>query len=254
MKAKARTFSIAIFLFFLIPLLAACRPECGDGSCMVSYGESAHDCPIDCAGTCGDKICNNYYESATTCKYDCGTYETGDSECSYWKGEKTSNSEYDCPGYCGDGICTKAEEIGQTCNIDCLEIIRQEWVVSKCEEIEPNVFEYSLIFVIVYEGDIVEQSDELGPVTGEWQPGCTPTSSLCGDGTCQSHENSLNCPGDCGTACGDGACNGGEDCRSCSKDCGECSEPPEPVCGDGVCNGDEICETCEADCGVCEPQ
>jgi hypothetical protein len=119
--------------------------------------------------------------------------------------------------------------------------------VTSCEEIEPNVFEYYLTYVIVYEGDIEEQSETMGPVTGEWQPGCIPSEALCGDGTCQTHETTSTCPSDCPPNCGDGVCNGGETCASCAADCGECAAS----CGDGACNGDETCASCAADCGAC---
>ena len=44
--------------------------------------------------------------------------------------------------------------------------------------------------------------------------------------------------------CGDGVCDSGEDSTSCLTDCAGC--------GDGICNNGETCSTCSADCGICE--
>lgn len=45
---------------------------------------------------------------------------------------------------------------------------------------------------------------------------------LCGDGRCQSPENTLLCPTDCAPRCGDGLCTFGEFCANCPSDC-DCS-------------------------------
>lgn len=98
------------------------------------------------------------------------------------------------------------------------------------------------------------------------------TTIICGDDVCDTGEDSISCPGDCGSVCNDGACNGSESCSSCSADCGNCSPvcgdgtcngsetavscPQDgctPWCGDGACNGSENCSSCESECGVCPP-
>ncbi|UCF35135.1 MAG: hypothetical protein JSV78_07485 [Phycisphaerales bacterium] len=66
--------------------------------------------------------------------------------------------------------------------------------------------------------------------------------SICGNGVCDSGEDSVTCCDDCGPVCGDAACNCGEDSLTCCEDCGA-------VCGDGTCNCDEDTCTCPLDCG-----
>jgi len=72
-----------------------------------------------------------------------------------------------------------------------------------------------------------------------WLP--PSSSSYCGDGICDSDENSSTCPDDCGGGpeCGDGSCNGDEDCNSCPDDCGGCGECPDGYIED--CADDDCC-------------
>ncbi len=86
------------------------------------------------------------------------------------------------------------------------------------------------------------------------------TCLRCGNGTCESNENCMNCAADCGTCpttCGNGVCDeaGGENCENCAADCGQCA-----TCGDYHCNPvlpsgavDETCTSCPQDCGGCNP-
>jgi hypothetical protein len=71
------------------------------------------------------------------------------------------------------------------------------------------------------------------------------SSGYCGDGTCNSNEDSISCPTDCGGGgggfCGDGFCNlNTEDSFMCPEDCGG------GFCGDGIC---QFRELCRSDCG-----
>ncbi len=81
----------------------------------------------------------------------------------------------------------------------------------------------------------------------------SPTPGLsCGDGTCGTFENCINCVDDCGSCpdmCPDGHCTGTESCYTCEQDCGSCNEPEPEECTDGVCEGEENCLNCPADCG-----
>jgi hypothetical protein len=49
------------------------EPYCGDGSCntTVTHSEDALSCPVDCAPTCGNGVCDPG-ETADSCAVDCG--------------------------------------------------------------------------------------------------------------------------------------------------------------------------------------
>jgi hypothetical protein len=72
-------------------------------------------------------------------------------------------------------------------------------------------------------------------------------TGYCGDGSCDSGEDSSSCPDDCGGGgyCGDGACDSGEDESSCPDDCGGGGGG---YCGDGYCDGGEDADSCPDDC------
>jgi hypothetical protein len=67
---------------------------------------------------------------------------------------------------------------------------------------------------------------------------CGAPGQTCQNGACVTPTTSL---------CGDGTCNESETCATCPEDCGPCP----PVCGDGVCDECETCGTCPEDCGPC---
>lgn len=75
-------------------------------------------------------------------------------------------------------------------------------------------------------------------------PDATPTSSGCGNSTCDVGEDADSCPQDCPDLCDDGYCSAAEDSSTCPEDCGS-------FCGDGVCNGGENGSNCADDCGAC---
>lgn len=89
----------------------------------------------------------------------------------------------------------------------------------------------------------------VGPGVGDGGDDGDPETNTCGDGSCDSNEDCVNCPNDCGVCCGDGSCNYGESCLNCETDCGVC--PPGTFCGDGNCDYDEFCNGCVLDCGFC---
>ncbi len=120
--------------------------------------------------------------------------------------------------------------------------------------------------------------DGCGGTCGDCEPhyecseGTCKYVPWCGDGSCDTGEDCVICPADCGcTACGDGKCNGEENCSSCGLDCGVCQNPSCCIahfgkgCGnasvqDCVCFMDQFCcdkqwdEVCakESDlCGSC---
>ena len=86
------------------------------------------------------------------------------------------------------------------------------------------------------------------PTAGEPQALTSPTEASaappgwCGDGACDTHENSQNCPQDCAQAaapplptrpaaavstgrCGDGVCDGPENAQNCPQDCAPSATP-----------------------------
>jgi hypothetical protein len=69
------------------------------------------------------------------------------------------------------------------------------------------------------------------------------TTVVCGNGTCDTGEDCLDCPEDC-------ACSGGQLC--CNRECKSvCTVPNDPVCNDGsVCTADSCQDagTCSAQC------
>jgi len=81
---------------------------------------------------------------------------------------------------------------------------------------------------------------------GKVEGKCNYVVGTCGDGICQSNENSATCPADCGAQeyCGDGICQSNENSATCPADCGA-----QEYCGDGICQSNENSATCPADCG-----
>ena len=75
------------------------------------------------------------------------------------------------------------------------------------------------------------------------------SDAVCGNGTCESGEDSTTCPADCPAApvCGNSVCEAGEDSATCPADC-----PGTWVCGNGVCETGETEVNCPADCGSYE--
>ena len=67
----------------------------------------------------------------------------------------------------------------------------------------------------------------------------------CGDGICQTAENSCLCADDCSGL----ACSGGQ-VTECSTGIPVCAPPP--ICGNDLCSSSESCISCSTDCGTCE--
>ena len=91
---------------------------------------------------------------------------------------------------------------------------------------QANIIEFYIGDMKIGEAPFVEMSVtrkdfDIESLPSSYQP---PVQGFCGDGVCDSGENCLNCPQDCGVCfyCGDGVCNGNETCSSCPQDCGVC--------------------------------
>jgi uncharacterized repeat protein (TIGR01451 family) len=237
---------------------------CGDGTCTPNEEMS---CPADCGpateepgiifypiivqtlepqcakAVCGDGICTEGCETASSCTSDCGVscddFICGDGVCAWNDCEGSWNCEADCQ-WCGDGICAAAEQ-GQ-CPEDCGGSVCGDGVCAEDESFRSC-------------------PSDCGPVCGDgicngnetFSTCSSDCSPVCGDGLCQGDEVFSTCPDDCAPICGDGTCEGGETCGNCASDCGVCP----PSCGDGTCNGTETNQTCPSDCppecgdGVC---
>jgi len=164
---------------------------CGNKIC--EAGEDVNNCPQDCAGTCGDGICNPYYESRKNCPQDCGQVQPvcGNNVCE--SDENVNNCPQDCSGTCGDNICNPYFENVYNCQRDC---------AGTCgDNICNNYF-------------------------GENPVNCPQDcQGYCGDGICNPYyENQNSCPLDCGQpqqqpVCGNGICEAGEDENNCPQDC-----------------------------------
>jgi len=101
--------------------------------------------------------------------------------------------------------------------------------------------------IIVYEGDYGTGGGTLPP---------PPVIDDCGNGYCDSGEDSFSCPADCAALppidnCGDGICDDNETSFSCSADC--TITPPPSYCGDGNCDDGESASSCPSDCYVLPP-
>ncbi len=182
-----------------------CASTCGDGLCDVENGEGPTLCPIDCVTPCGNGLCDGD-ESPETCPDDCN-FSVGDGICS--GGESFINSPNDCGG----------DALGQPCASDA-ECRGKVCVNNAC-------------------------TCRLEDAPAGEQVGVC-SNSTCGDTYCQSHETGFTCAEDCcpPVACeapGQRGCQG-DDVVVCTDDTG------------GPCLGVEILERCEFGClgGRCQ--
>ncbi len=158
-------------------------------------------------------------------------------------GENTDNCPSDCSvfigGYCGDGTCDSGEESAcpQDCGVSC--------VGQTC--IEGYFFDWESCTCVPSEDSCLPQTCSPGEYFDQSLCQCV-ASSFCGDGSCGSGEDSINCAQDCPppstSLCGDFRCDldAGESNPTCPADC-------VPTCGDGVCDySKETVVLCPADC------
>jgi cysteine-rich repeat protein len=89
----------------------------------------------------------------------------------------------------------------------------------------------------------VRQATEPDPSGGPPTTVCVEGGPICGNGTCDLHENCRICAQDCAceAICGDSYCDAPETISSCPGDCSH-------VCGDAVCDPGETTTNCETDC------
>jgi hypothetical protein len=133
---------------------------------------------------CGDRTCQEEWESISNCPEDCCTDSDGDG---YY-------SESSCPGK-------------QDCNDNNAEVYPDR------DEICSNNIDNDC------DGNIGCCDSECPCGAGYTCTGCVCVRDpYCGDGVCDSGETIFNCPDDCGS-CGNGICDNDENARSCPDDC-----------------------------------
>lgn len=201
---------------FDLPLAPA---VCGDTLC--TGGETAENCPGDCAARCGDGVCDGGVENICSCEADCGGTECGDGCCGYgdFPNEVDPPCAADCQLPCGDGVCNPdGGESCANCYLDCY--------CSATEECRADA-----------EASVREQCRKRDGQA------CASASE------CGSH----NCVGGqcCNVPCGL--------CQTCSADGGFCEPaqadefcPGNPTCVEGVCqcaNGVKDADEVGVDCG-----
>ncbi len=180
---------------------------CGDGTC--DSNEDGWSCPADCAGvspyTCADDP--NYCHSTTDCQ------NAGHNWCYFSDGTQHCQTSA-CPlvDICGDNVCSSTED-SSSCPGDCGALIQcgdnntcapGDWCADYAKGwCCPNGQ------MICSTGECVNSMSEC------------PSSSYCGDGTCDMNEDPSSCFSDCGysTICGDNICDPSEDQNSCPNDC-----------------------------------
>ncbi|MBI2446025.1 class III signal peptide-containing protein [Candidatus Micrarchaeota archaeon] len=229
---------------------------CGDGTCSVKQAnnqnlENAQSCPKDCAfskmtaaPSCGNKICQRG-ETAANCPADCAKPTCGNGQCSTQ--ESASGCPADCANTCGDGQCD-VHDLNEGCALDCGIVCGN----AKCSGAEttktcpadcPAPATAKPPLATIYPGYSGAYCGNAKCDAQETAKTCaTDCPSPCGDGTCGGNENTASCPKDCTPTCGDGYCAYPDNSNTCPKDC-------SPVCGDKICKG-ETPQSCPFDCAV----
>ena len=146
-----------------------------------------------------------------------------------------------CSMTCGDGILEAGEECedgnkdsGDGCSETCTDEDEQV-------ECGNNIIEFP------------EECDDGNTNNNDY---CSSTCLIeyCGDATCQSNEDAVNCAGDCQPDCGNDICEPPtENSSNCAQDC-------PASCGNNVCESTESMNDCPSDCiipvcdnAACEP-
>ena len=221
----------------------------------------------DCNGNCapsdwlGDGFCDDgqYSYNGNLIYLNCNEFQSDNGDCS-------------SVGFCGDSICD-SDENSNSCPEDCAG--SEFYPGQNCCDIpsidcsDPNNASYigTIVDCSLYwcvsednlDNGFCDSDDSVGNLNCSElnfdEGDCV--SSYCGDGVCDSDENSNSCPEDCASQnCG---ANEIEDCN------GNCS--PSDWLGDGYCddgaysyNGNPIYFNCDefqndsGDCGSSDPQ
>lgn len=222
-------------------------PVCGNGTC--ESGETNSSCAKDCPTTgpkCGDGKCEG--NEIEMCPQDCQTGPVcGNGKCE--SGENTSNCSQDCKtttAKCGDGQCSSGEASG--CPMDCSSAygptIACGWEacssqMTACANNKACIDFFNCAAKCL-------QCEQKCMETCAVTYGMQAQTQITAVAQCAE---SAECPNPCPTSspvCGNGKCESGENTSNCSKDC----SPPSPVCGNGKCESGESAASCAKDCGT----
>ncbi len=203
-------------------VIDTCMPSvAGDQYC--GPFESALTSPADCH-QCGDGFCNEGYETAESCRFDCGLTEITANSCgAYYACDirhdlgvdqsycLNCQDQYDRMSFASIEACEAYFCV--TCRASD-EIVQNSGAVDAC--IEQNCA-YAL------------EREELSACTNEKCADAVSTCFTCGDGYCAFTENVSSCAEDC-HACGDGLCTEAyETDASCPIDCSK-TAPVNATC------------------------
>ena len=226
----------------------SCVSTVNHGNCDDSVfcdGSESCDVALDCqpgvAPTCSDGVdCTDDSCSVMT---DACVQATNNGYCddgAWCNGAETCDATLDCqvgiPENCDDGVGCTADSCNE--GTDSCDYAAND---AACDDGQwCNGAEYCDVAMDCQPGTSVVCNDGQACTTDSCNEGSdtcdyTVASGFCGDGCCESGEDSCNCAADCGpSTCGDGVCcaSAGEDTCSCGSDCGS-------VCGDGCCSGGE---------------
>jgi hypothetical protein len=230
---------------------------------------SSSGCSTSTGGCDYNGVCDSG-ETISSCASDCGSSTSGSCPGGYHShpeeggycmndAEDYSGTCYDsagttvitCPSsgttssWCGDGTCD-SDESSSSCYSDC------GGSSVSCPANSYTTSAGACDYAACSNGC---NFDSSGCPSGCYES--SATSSYCGDGTCDSGEDSSWCSSDCGggsdstytsETCGNGYCGSGETFESCPSDCG--SGATTETCGNGFCGSGESSESCPSDCGA----
>ena len=240
---------------------------CGDGHCSGEENSNV-TCPADCGeniGSCGDGVCNTN-ETPASCSTDCQYDYTANCP-------STAANNYASTYTCDYTVCDMGcnwDSMG--CPSTCMTV---DDMASSCGS---GWTWNTASMTCVQDGVTCSNPDACSACSGsswtdgswcQWDSqgcptGCQEsTGSWCGNGTCDSGENSSWCSSDCGgTSCPSTMYNGYSDGSTCdyavcpngcnydAQGCSyECYEMSGSYCGDGTCDSGETGGWCPVDCG-----
>jgi hypothetical protein len=198
-------------------------PECGDGLCSVTSGESW----VNCYGDCREVLPTG---SVCVVDEDCAGQQCGPT------GRCT---------LCGNGACEAGESCRATSTASCQADCGACPVGNACEvDADCEGFCDALFYCqdTLPNGSVCLK--DAACTSGNCSLGFCTAQPFCGDLTCNNGETCSSCGIDCGICpfCGDFSCNNGETCATCAFDCGDCCAGNGAIC---AVNGDCCSDRCE---------